>query len=284
LGLVLRDTTRLGESKLPLQRAETRPAPSGHKARPTPETGPDRRLSSARSARREALCRPRQAQASVPSSFVPSSPSGPRPFRSGDQATHGQFGVRLHDPLRLRTRGFGSKLPRLCAHSPPDATKHKARLCRIADPAGRNRCPRSRATSRTVDAGGEPPLPLAWPSEFRHHEGVLTRKHSAGWQGLQQRAGGGGSKLPLPVALVLLAWRPRGLPRSKALCRWLGAASSAGPLEQAPAAGGIGRPGSATTRAASLGSTLPGGQVQRPGASGGEGEPPLLSAQAVRAR
>jgi hypothetical protein len=254
----LEGASSLHSGRRPAQRrADTRPV---QHRRPDPAEGyrphavPGARLSAVR----------KQAQASVPSSFVPSVPSGPRPFRSGDQATHGRFGVRLHDPLRLRTRGFGSKLPRLCALSPPDATRHKARLCRIADPAGRNRCPRSRATSRTVDAGGEPPLSLAWPSELGHHKGVLPRKHSAGWQGLQRRAGAAGasshcrwhcppclaatraaapegalpvarcrilcrgrwSKLLQPAASGVRARRPRGPLRSEAPCRWPGASAT----------------------------------------------------------
>jgi hypothetical protein len=222
-----------------------------------PEAGPGRRRPSARSARCEALGSPRRTQASVSSSFGPSIPSGPRPFRSGDQATHGRFGIRLHDPTQASDSRLREQAPSALRSQPTRRCQAEARRCRNADPAGQSRCPRSRATSRAGDGRGKPLLPVAqavraWAprgcpppealcrvarlrrragaagasshcrwhrsSGLGNHKGCRTRRRSAG--GLVQR--------PLP-------WRP----------------------EQAPAAAGEGRPGLATTRAAALGSTLP---------------------------
>jgi hypothetical protein len=112
-----------------------------------PKAGPGRRRPSARSAWHKALHPSCREQAPDATSVLPPVPDGPKPEGTEDQAAHGQVASACKTRCRPPARGGGSKLPLLCTLDPPDATKHEARRCRNADPAGQSRCPRRRANS-----------------------------------------------------------------------------------------------------------------------------------------
>lgn len=96
------------------------------------------------------------------------------------------------------------------------------------------------------------------PSGLGHHKGSLLRKRSA-VTGPGGRAPGRRRRTSTAGSALLPARQPQGPPCSKALCLWLGAIRpGCRSLEQAPTTSRANSPSEATTRAAVLGSTLPG--------------------------
>jgi hypothetical protein len=112
---------------------------------------------------------------------VPPVPLGPRSDGSGDQAAHGRSGIRLQAPRQASIARHWKQAPTALLSRPaPTQPSTRPGVAGEADPAGRSRCPRHRATSHVLRAfGGEPPKPSAQAAELSHHEGDLPRKRSA---------------------------------------------------------------------------------------------------------
>jgi hypothetical protein len=192
-----------------------------------PEAGPGRRHPSARGAWRAALDHSCREQAPDAAGVVPPEPHEPKPGWPGDQAAHGRGGSCLQDPRQASSARRRKQAPAALPSRPARRDRTQGPTLPECGPCGTEPVPSAQSDQPSASGcEGEPPRPSAQAAELGHHEGDLPRKRSA--------VTGYASHAPVAAkANLRCGWRdppsgqPRGLPCSKALCRWLGAAARA---------------------------------------------------------